>query len=180
MNPLLLSSRIVTRGYSLTRTHSERNDKAFLSWNMARTSTTRHANADADAEGFTASENERIEMMRKDKKSPNDIYNMVDEMRKKQKTEDDITAALMHRLQNMKDEDERRKSEKTQNDIWANWSHEMISMLETQHRIMMDRMKEMDKMEDARLSTLVDRLEFLGDKTRAEARSAREFDDDFS
>jgi hypothetical protein len=59
MNPLM-SSRMVTRGYSLTRTHSERNDKeAFLSWNMAPTPTAKHTDADvvADAEGFTASEN---------------------------------------------------------------------------------------------------------------------------
>jgi hypothetical protein len=51
MNNPLLSSRMVTQGYSLlTRTHSERNDKAFLPWNMARTPTTTHAHADADAD----------------------------------------------------------------------------------------------------------------------------------
>ena len=55
MNPLL-SSRMVMRGCSLTRTQSERNDEAFLPWNMARTPTTKHADADADAEGSPASE----------------------------------------------------------------------------------------------------------------------------
>jgi regulator of replication initiation timing len=60
MNPLLSSRMMVTRGYSLTRAHSERNDITFLPWNMARTPTTKHAHADAhadadaDAEGSPA------------------------------------------------------------------------------------------------------------------------------
>jgi hypothetical protein len=65
MNPLL-SSRMVTRGYSLIRTHSERNDKAFLPWNMVRTPTTKHAmHADAVAE--------MLEMMRSILEKQNDI-----------------------------------------------------------------------------------------------------------
>jgi hypothetical protein len=60
MNPLLSSRMMVTRGYSLTRRHSERNDISFLPWNMKRTPTTKHAHAhahtdaDADAEGSPA------------------------------------------------------------------------------------------------------------------------------
>jgi hypothetical protein len=158
MNPLLLSSRIVTRGYSLTRTHSERNDKAFLSWNMARTSTTRHANADANAEGFTASEYKLIEMMRSIVKSQNDT---VDEVRKNQKTQDDKMQSMQDQIQGMKDE--------------------MRSTLETHHRIMMDELQAMEKREDKRHSTLEDMLDVLiEDKTRAEARLVSEFADDFS
>ncbi len=64
MNPLLSSRMMVTRDYSSTRRHSERNDISFLPWNMKRTPTTKHAHAhahahahtdaDADAEGSPA------------------------------------------------------------------------------------------------------------------------------
>jgi hypothetical protein len=81
MNNPLLPSRMVTQGYSLlTRTHSERNDKAFLPWNMARTPTTTHAHdhadadADADAEGSPAFGNyELMEMMRSMLESQRDM-----------------------------------------------------------------------------------------------------------
>jgi polyhydroxyalkanoate synthesis regulator phasin len=74
MNPLLSSRMMVTRGHSLTRTHSERNDKAFLPWNMARTPTTKHARAN-DAEGSRpdSGKYEFMEMMRSMLKSQKDM-----------------------------------------------------------------------------------------------------------
>jgi hypothetical protein len=61
---------------------------------------------------------------------------MVDEMRKNQKTQDDITAALMRQMQGMTDQmqsmqdqiqgmkDEMRTTLETRNDITADWMHE--------------------------------------------------------
>jgi ElaB/YqjD/DUF883 family membrane-anchored ribosome-binding protein len=112
MNPLL-SSRMVTRGYSLTRTHSERNDKAFLPRNMARTTTTKHAHADGIMD--------------------DEMLDIEDEMRSMLKNRNDIMADEMQgmrkdKIQGMKDKMQGMRKDKIQGmeKIWG----ERLSTLE--------------------------------------------------
>jgi hypothetical protein len=163
VNKILLTSRMVTQGYTLlTRTRSERNDKAFLPWNMARTLTTKHAHADADADvaGSPASGNyELMEMMRSMLESQKDTETKVYNMLQSQK---DMQTNMNKMLESQKD-----------------MATKVNKILESQRAMATKKQVQgMEKRLEKQLSTLEDKIDILIE-IQARAKARRMVADDF-